>query len=132
MPRDSLQCAVFARQRQPVVDQQLEGQLEMRLEALVTVEVVAADAKWNGIEISIGVDCPANRGQLIRSPRGEIFRIKDQQDPVRAEIVGEGDRSSAGALEGEVQGFVPDMWSRQLLIGHARILYALGNLRNGI
>src|SRR5215213_1066287 len=103
----------------------------MDLEALVAVEVVTADAERNGIEISIGVDCPANRGQLVRSPRGEIFRIKDQQDPVCAEIVGEGDRSSAGALEGEVDRWISNLWSWQRLIGHAGILNARLPLRNG-
>ena len=125
MPRYRFQRAVFAvHSVETVVDQQIERQLQMDLEALVAVEVVTADAEWNGIEISIGVDCPANRGQLVRSPRGEVFRIEDQQHPVGAEVVGEGDRGSAGALEREVDRWIPNMWSWQRLIGHARILYA--------
>ena len=94
----------------------------MDLEALVAVEVITADAEWNGIEISIGVDCPANRGQLVRSARCEVFRIEDQQYPVGAEVVREGYRCSTGTLECEVRCFVPDMWSRQRLIGHVGIL----------
>ena len=62
------QGAIFAGERKSLIDQQIERQLQMNLEALVAVEVVTADAEWNGIEISIGVDCPANRGQLVRSP----------------------------------------------------------------
>jgi len=117
-----LQCAVFTRERQPVIDQQIERQLQMDLEALVAVEVVAADAEWNGIEISIGVDCPANRGQLVCSAGGEVFRIENQKDPVGAEVVGKGDRGSAGTLERKVDRRIPDLWSRQRLIGHSGIL----------
>ena len=102
----------------------------MDLEAVVAVEVVTADAEWNGIEISIGVDCPANRGQLVRSARGEIFRVKDQEYPVRAEVVGEGDRCTAGALQREIDRRIPNLWSRWRLLGHVRILYGPGNGRN--
>src|SRR5690349_5906786 len=94
----------------------------MDLEALVAVEVVAADAEWNGIEISIGVDCPANRGQLVCSARGEIFRVEDQENPIRAEIVRKGDRGPAGARQREIDRWIPNLWSRCRLLGHARIL----------
>ncbi len=84
----------------------------MNLEAFMAVEVVTADAEWNGIEVSIRVDCPANRGQLVRSARCEIFGIEDQQHPVSTEIIGERDRSSARALECEVGRLIPNLWSR--------------------
>lgn len=118
------QGAVCARQLQAIIDQQIEGQLQMDLEALVAVEIVRVDAERNGIETSIRVDCPANRGQLVRSAAGEIFRIEDQQDSVGAEIVREGDRGSAGALEREVNRSIPYLWSQHGLFGHGGILYA--------
>ncbi|MFT4038012.1 MAG: hypothetical protein QM692_07530 [Thermomicrobiales bacterium] len=116
------QRAVDTRELEIGIDQQIEGQLEVRPEALVAVEVVCADAEWNGIEISISVDCPANRGQLVRSARGEIFRIEDQEDAIGAEIVGEGDRCAAGALQREIDRWIPDLWSWWRLLGHARIV----------
>ncbi len=79
LPRHRLERAIFAGDLQALIDEQVERQFQMRLEPLVTVEVTVVDAEWDGIETSIGVDCPANRGQLVRSPRGEIFRVEDEQ-----------------------------------------------------
>ena len=84
----------------------------MHLEALVTIEIVTAEAEWNGIETSIRVDCPANRGQLVRSAAREIFGIKQQQQPVGAKVVGEGDRCAPGALDCKVDRAIPNLWSR--------------------
>lgn len=79
LARHRLECAVFGGDPQALIDQQFEWQLQMRFEPLVTIEATVVDAEWNGIETSIGVDCPANRGQLVRSPRGEILRVEDEQ-----------------------------------------------------
>jgi len=79
LPWNRLERAIIGGHLQPLVDEQFERQLQMCLEPLVTVEVTVVDAEWDGIETSIGVDCPANRGQLVRSPRGEIFRVEDEQ-----------------------------------------------------
>ena len=125
LARNRLQRSIFGGELQIFVNQQVERQLEMDLEALVAVEVVAADAEWNGIEISIGVDCPANRGQLVRSARCEIFGIEDQEDAVGAEIIREGDRRAPRTIERKVDGWIPNLWSRKRLIGHVGILYAL-------
>lgn len=78
LPRYRFERAIITRNRQPRIDQQFKRQLQMRLESLVTIEIVIIDAEWNGIETSIRVECPANRGQLVRSPRGKILWIENQ------------------------------------------------------
>lgn len=127
LPRNRLQRAILRGESQVFVHQEIEGQLEMHLEALVAVEVVTADAEWNGIEISIGVDCPANRGQLVRSPRGEVFRVKNQQHPVGAEVVREGCRRAACALDNKIDRRISNLWSRRLRqFSHVGILCESG------
>jgi hypothetical protein len=94
-----------------LVDEQVERQVELVLELLVTRGVAPIDANWLGIErLKFGI-CLADRGQLVRSAAGQIFWIEHEQGALIAVELRQREFLAARALQREI-------WRRLINLDH--------------
>ena len=80
MVRIRFERTVLAADRITVIGQEIERQFQLFLEPKMAFHSVCTDAERNGIGTGIAGNGLAHGGQLVRSARGEILGIKNQQN----------------------------------------------------